>query len=101
MTTQLDEGLAMARFAYYGIVTAEDEQEAAMITANTPGAYHLGKSRKKGYHKRIDLEEVEALRQQGLSYSQIAARLDVTIPAIKWQQRKRRQESKITPEGQR
>lgn len=28
----IDEGLAMCQFAYYGITTAEDEKEAAMIT---------------------------------------------------------------------
>lgn len=71
-----------------------------MITAKTPGAYHKGKARRTtAYYKRINLEEIDALLQQGLSYAEIAVRLDVTIPAIRWQQRKRRQETKNTPTG--
>lgn len=72
-----------------------------MITANTPGTYStkLDKGRRKGYAKRITRERVEELRAQGLPYAEIAKILDVSIEAIKGQQRKWRREQEKPQEG--
>lgn len=102
MTTQRDEGLAMARFAYYGITTAEDEMEAERMNKELKPCPFCGNTGRCNSHPYAPNRyrawvECDSCAASGPPVSSDISEAEAQLlAATLWN---RRQESKNTPAG--
>lgn len=114
MTTPLDEGLSMARFAYYGISTAEDEEEAERMSLASehqpepkPGQQNVADYVLRDIAERIEAGELkygtklQTFNGRDALWDAYQEALDLVMYLRQAILERDAQESKNTPEGAR